>query len=443
MGEDATGIFAKMKRLAQSKMLRNVSVLMIGTLVAQAINLLALPLLTRLFDAEAFGQFGTFMAICAVLATVVTGRYNLAVMLPRLDAHASSACRLAVCIAVGVSAALALVALGLLATGSSFLGLPPTLLLLAPIGVFFLGLQQVFEVCAGRSKQFVLLAKVSVYAAFCAATFKLVAGWYFVGSDGSIGSEAVSASTWLAVGSVLSPLVVVYWLSRNTGLPLSGMSPWTIKRCKVALKKYRQFPLYRAPKDAINSLSQNLPIFLIGIYFSAPLVGFYVVAERLMKVPSVLVGAALRKVIYQRAAQDFQQGRSLKPLITKTTTVLAITSALPFLAVGIFGPRLFEIVLGAEWASSGEIASWLSLWMFFVFINVPSVVCIPLLNLERRFLKLELVFLCSRLAGFVIGALVLDDAVAAIAVFCGVSALTNAITILLLVRASEETRDDC
>ena len=74
---------------------------------------------------------------------------------------------------------------------------------------------------------------------------------------------------------------------------------------------------------------------------------------------------------------------------------------------------------------------------------MPSVVCISLLNLERRFLKLELVFLCSRLAGFVIGALVLDDAVAAIAVFCGVSALTNAITILLLVRASEETRDDC
>ena len=61
---------------------------MTGTGLAQAIPIAISPILTRLYTPEEFGIFALYIAITAILTILVTGRYELAIMLPKEDEDA-------------------------------------------------------------------------------------------------------------------------------------------------------------------------------------------------------------------------------------------------------------------------------------------------------------------------------------------------------------------
>jgi len=76
------------KLIPQSRYARNVITLMTGTGLAQAIPVAISPILTRLYSPEDFGTFAVYMAVVSIASVLVTGRYELAIMLPKNDRDA-------------------------------------------------------------------------------------------------------------------------------------------------------------------------------------------------------------------------------------------------------------------------------------------------------------------------------------------------------------------
>lgn len=72
----------------KSEFSRNVLTLMTGTTIAQAIPIAISPILTRIYTPEDFGVFALYMAIASIVAVVATGRYEMAIMLPKKDSDA-------------------------------------------------------------------------------------------------------------------------------------------------------------------------------------------------------------------------------------------------------------------------------------------------------------------------------------------------------------------
>ena len=70
-------------KLLKSEFNRNVLTLMTGTTIAQAIPIAITPILTRIYTPEDFGVFALFIGIASIFGTIVNGRYELAIMLPR------------------------------------------------------------------------------------------------------------------------------------------------------------------------------------------------------------------------------------------------------------------------------------------------------------------------------------------------------------------------
>jgi lipopolysaccharide exporter len=64
--------------------------LVTGTTLAQAVAVLASPLLTRLYGPEAFGFLALFISITSILGVVACMRYELAIMLPQDDREAAN-----------------------------------------------------------------------------------------------------------------------------------------------------------------------------------------------------------------------------------------------------------------------------------------------------------------------------------------------------------------
>ena len=71
--------------LPKSTYAKNVLTLMTGTGLAQAIPIAISPILTRIYTPEEFGVFALYMAIASILTVLVTGRYEMAILLPKKD----------------------------------------------------------------------------------------------------------------------------------------------------------------------------------------------------------------------------------------------------------------------------------------------------------------------------------------------------------------------
>ena len=61
-----------------------------GTAFAQALAILASPLITRLYGPEAFGLAALFTSIVGIVGVVACLRYELAIMLPKRDEEAAN-----------------------------------------------------------------------------------------------------------------------------------------------------------------------------------------------------------------------------------------------------------------------------------------------------------------------------------------------------------------
>ena len=69
----------------KSEYSQNVLILMMGTTLSQAIPVVITPILTRIYTPEDFGIYAIFVAIITILGSIVSGRYELAILLPERD----------------------------------------------------------------------------------------------------------------------------------------------------------------------------------------------------------------------------------------------------------------------------------------------------------------------------------------------------------------------
>jgi O-antigen/teichoic acid export membrane protein len=71
------------KMFLKSESNRNILALMTGTGLAQLIPIIVSPFLSRIYSPEQFGLFALFLATVSSLSVMATGRYELAIILPR------------------------------------------------------------------------------------------------------------------------------------------------------------------------------------------------------------------------------------------------------------------------------------------------------------------------------------------------------------------------
>ena len=72
----------------KSEFNRNILTLMTGSTIANAIPVAISPILTRIYSPEDFGLLALFLAVTTIFGTIVNGRYELAIMLPKKDEDA-------------------------------------------------------------------------------------------------------------------------------------------------------------------------------------------------------------------------------------------------------------------------------------------------------------------------------------------------------------------
>src|SRR5690554_4361739 len=146
--------------LPKSKYTRNVLTLMTGTGLAQAIPIAISPILTRLYTPEEFGMFGMYLAIVAILAVAATGRYELAILLPKNDKDAINILILSILLSALFSVLLLIVVIAFGEKIALLFGEPSLSkwLLWVPVSVLLVGAYQSLNYWSNRKAHYKRLA---------------------------------------------------------------------------------------------------------------------------------------------------------------------------------------------------------------------------------------------------------------------------------------------
>jgi len=384
------------QRILRHKFVIDVSTLMVGTVSAQALTILLLPIVTRLYSPGNFGIMALFGAIVSIIEVVACGRYEQAIMLPKKDEEAANVLVLAFLILLGATFICILVFIPFHKSISNILnkGSISLWLLFIPFVVFTGGLRLILTYWASRKKAFKLLAIMDVSRALGNSGVKVSSGVLFGDTAGGL------------IGGIIGQRVVA-----NLVLGISILKRDFRKLIKVqgktellkVAKKYWKFPIFSSWSALLNTLSRNIPIFLFASFFNSTVVGFYALANNLLRLPVNFLGTSVYKVYFQKAAELKSKGDSLADSMLKTTLGLFAIGIIPFSVIVIWGQQLFALICGDNWIEAGLYAQVLSPWFLTVFMNQPSNVIFNVMQKQDVYLGFFIIKFISRVIVIFIG----------------------------------------
>lgn len=350
------------KFLPKSNYARNVITLMTGTGIAQAIPIAISPILTRLYSPQEFGTFALYMAVVSIVSVLVTGRYELAILLPKLDRDAINI----VALAVGLSFASSVVLFVLVALFggpmASLLGAPgfAQWLYWVPASTLLLGVYQTLNYWTNRRGQYRRLAISRTVQSGTASVAQL--------GGGSINASALGLIGGQMLGQVLSTAVLAFQISREDHALARKLR---LARAMALAKKYKNFPRFLIVAHGFNAGSRNMPVVLLNAIFGAMTAGLFTLVQRVMGAPMVLIAGALGDVFRQEASHAYVNTGNCRVVYQKTFQRLLAIALLPFVFFFFSAPLIFAFVFGEQWRGAGIYAQLLTPMFFLQFVTSP------------------------------------------------------------------------
>lgn len=347
--------------------------LMSGTVIAQIINFALSFALSRLYEPTEFGHYSIFMGLAGVLGAVSTGALDRVILLAGSEDESRRASTAALALALAFASAVALsgIIIGL-ANIKSVLSLPAAdLVVFVPLFMVSYAGAQVFTYSCLRHDQIKKLATLKVVQSILAGSVQLLA-------------SNLKSLPGLIVGNVAGWSVLL----------LAGLR-WRVSRgylrtdMKIGaitstVRRNWQYPRYVMPNEALDSLSNQAPVFIIGTLLSLSDAGHYGLAIMMLSAPAAVVGQAVGQAFLQYMGRHGNDHRLLTWTMYRIWGGMAIVGVIPFGAILAFGPEIFQLAFGKAWVTAGMVAQTLSVLLFFRFISSPTSTIYLKLKMQRE-----------------------------------------------------------
>lgn len=348
-------------KIFKADITKNTSILVFGTVAAQAIPLLLQPILRRYFDTEVFGAYSVYSSILAILVVATSLRYEQAIVLPESEDDAANLVLASLGINLVSSILLFAVIFIFQDSALRLINLEAKyaiFLYLLPVGVFLHGSYQNFYFWLVRKKDFRAISINKLVRRGFEGTFHLI----FAFSRKTFG---------LVYGDIIgnvANLLLLIKKSYNNGLRLTTFN---IQQSIRALNRYSDFPKYSLIPAVLASCNYFLPTIFINKFYGTNAAGYFDLSKMLLSVPLALVGSALASVLLQRYAQMYRERKSFVHELKILFGIIAFLAIVEIAIIWWLGVDIFTIFFGENWAYSGELSKIL-VWSYALNFVVSS-----------------------------------------------------------------------
>lgn len=413
--------------LPKGEFARNVLTLMTGTAIAQAIPIAISPILTRIYTPQDFGLFALYMAIATTLAVIATGRYELAIMLPRKKNDAVNIAALSVLINTLFSGVLLGVVSVFNGELTRLLGNPAisNWLYFIPLSVFLTGLYVNLNYWSNRQQFYRVMANRRVIQSIATGGGQLGLGLALAGSGG------------LMIGGIAGQSIAVGMMGKAVFQAEPEIGAGISKARMLALaKRYINFPKLMIPAHTLNTMSSQLPVVLLNTFFGLATSGFFSLTQRVIGLPMSLIANSIGDVFRQQASRALIDRGNCRKEFDATFRHLVIIATPIFIGFFIVAPFLFAVVFGEQWRIAGEYARLLTPMFFMQFISSPLGSVFVITQRQKLDLAGQVALFLLTNAGLLAGYFWFHNAYEAIALFSFAYSMMYLVALLLARRLS-------
>lgn len=345
----------------RNALVRNVGILAGGTVVAQAILALSMPVLTRLYSPEDFNLLAVYASVLGLITVASCLRFNIAVPLPGEPAEGMNLLVLSLmstAVFVCLTTIPVIFAPKAIATLLGQPALQPYLWMV-PLGVALASSYDALQYWTSRKRQFTLITRTRMVRAVGGAGTQLVIG--------SLSSSPFGLVLGHLLYSGLGVVDLIRALWRDDRSLLM-----TVTRARLAETAfvYRRFPLFSVPEALFNTIGLEVSVLIIAAAALGPEAGFLMLAMRVMGLPMTLIGSSVGQVFLVEAPARMRAG-TLPAFTRRAMLMLFKTGAPPLILAGAISPWFFPIIFGQEWARAGVIVAWLTPMCILQFVASP------------------------------------------------------------------------
>lgn len=329
-----------------------------GAMLGQLILVLATPLLSRIYDAAAFGAFSSLVAVASVLGPIAALKFDVGIIIPRDDEQARGLLRVALLSSVILSVLSgALVWL----LSSSAMGHAWALVPGAPIWagglVLATAVFTVLSQAALRQRAYGVVAKRAPFQSSGTVAGQIGLGLLGAGSVG------------LVAGLVIGRLFGFVPLLRTIRPLLKAPK---IESYRDLISEFRRLPLALASAALVSALGAQLPLLLVASYFGDADTGEFGMAQRLVAIPASFLGASVAQLFGAELASLVRGGLpGAKQMYLKSSLRLLVAGVAVAVTILFLAPPLIPIVLGAGWDETGALAQAMSVMAAASLVGSP------------------------------------------------------------------------
>ncbi len=377
--------------IKSNKFISNTFTLISGNFIAQIIPFLFAPVITRLYTPEDFAVLGIITSMITILVVLANGRYEMAIMLPKMERKSVELTHAGFIIAF----ILMLITLLGIHVFKNFIGdflklnkaSEINLVYTVPLFIFAMGLYNPLNYWMIRIKKFTLISVGKVVQFASLVFFVLLLGYY-------------DASNGLVIGYLISwiffVLFTVYQCYRQNYFTYSI----NIQRVWQTAKKYKDFPLFNSLSALLVVVAQTMAVFFIQRNFLKEDTGYYSQLRQYVLAPISLISIAISQAFMQDIGLKIRQKVSVISFVKKLFIYSLMIGFVIIVLVQFIAPELFRIVFGNEWRTSGVFLQILIFSYIIQTIITPFGNIIHLLNKTKHTLIFPLIYVSSLLVYF-------------------------------------------
>jgi len=350
-----------LKKILNSELFKNTSILVSGTILAQLIPILLQPVLRRYYSPEIFGAYTVYLSLVGILMMVASFKYELAIILPKKNKEAANIFFISVIINFLFNLLLFIVIVifkpGLLL----FLNLSNEFaffLYLVPAGVFLFNLYQSINYWLIREKKYFAISKNKLVR----RGFEGVA---------QVSLKYTGSSLGLLLGDIFGHCAnITYGIyqSIKNGLKLRYFN---IKKIRYVLNKYSEYPKYNLFPGLLSASSYLLPAILINKLFNSELAGFFDLSKLVLSIPMALIATSISNVLLERISAKFKKSDTIRKDLFSIAGFVIFIMIIEILIIVLWGENLFKIFFGKQWEYAGAISKIL-VWSYALNFLVAS-----------------------------------------------------------------------
>jgi O-antigen/teichoic acid export membrane protein len=383
-------------RINKSEFFKNVVTLTSGRIISQAIGLITVPIISRIYSQEAFGEFNIIISTGTIILGFGTIGLTSAIMEPREDEEAQKIFFTAFISQNIIYFMFFIVSLIILpyfkifnTSISNYISF-----LLLYIYLIFSGLFALLETYLNRIRRYKVLFWNSLIGSASTLLITIPMGLLNFGMLGFITASITS-------------LVIADIIMLKKENPFKEiLRPGEIIKI---YRRYKKFLIYQFPANLISSFTVQLPKQILSRNFGNKELGSYSMSERVLKVPISFIGTPINIVYFKTASQYFKEGKDLGKFTFSLIKRILLFAFLPLVLIMAFGDKIFAFVLGDNWEKAGLIASFLILSYVLLFCNLCVSYCRVVLQKQKINTIMSFINLFVVVISIIIGIFVFKD----------------------------------